>query len=116
MHSKMQMTACILANRCSPDFHAQVEGTDADDEPSAADHGVGKHGMKSGGEATQARYAVPLAMGLLEQSTVQPTALRTADIVTRIIENRKRFEARNAKRERKELDYVLHKKQYIEEP
>jgi len=43
------------------------------------------------------------------------STLRATDIVTRIIENRKRFEARNAKREKKEITYMLHQKTYVEE-
>ena len=45
----------------------------------------------------------------------KPSTLRLAEIVTRIIANRQRYEARNAKRERKELDYVLNQKAYVEE-
>jgi len=59
-------------------------------------------------------YAVPKAKGLYVACTKQPV-LRLADIVERIITNRQRFEARNAKRERKELDYVLNQKVYVEE-
>ena len=41
--------------------------------------------------------------------------LRLADIVTRIIDNRTRYEARNAKREKKELKYITSEKTYIPE-
>jgi len=59
-------------------------------------------------------YAVPKARGIYRTCARRPS-LRLEDIVARIIANRQRFEARNAKRERKELDYVLNQKAYVEE-
>ena len=53
-------------------------------------------------------------MDLFEQS-VASHPLRLLEIVTRIIDNRKRYEARNSKREKKELNYMLNQKIYIEE-
>ena len=44
-----------------------------------------------------------------------PNALRIEDIVQRIVDNRARFERRNAKREKKELDYVTKQKTYVRE-
>ena len=41
--------------------------------------------------------------------------LRLAEIVARIIEKRTRYEARNLKREKKELKYMLEQKTFIEE-
>ena len=61
------------------------------------------------------RFAVPRMMGILHLGETQRYPLRHADIVTRIIENRTRYEARNAKREKKELDYMRNQKTYIEE-
>ena len=61
------------------------------------------------------RFAVPRVMGILHLGETQRYPLRHADIVTRIIENRTRYEARNAKREKKELDYMRNQKTYIEE-
>ena len=59
-------------------------------------------------------HAVPREKGIYRPCG-QPTTLRLSEIVTRIIANRQRYEARNAKRERKELDYVLNQKAYVEE-
>jgi hypothetical protein len=59
-------------------------------------------------------HAVPKEKGIYRPCG-KPTTLRLAEIVTRIIANRQRYEARNAKRERKELDYVLNQKAYVEE-
>ena len=53
-------------------------------------------------------------MGIYQEGeTTHP--LRMAEIVARIIGNRTRYEARNAKREKKELNYMLNEKTYIEE-
>ena len=41
--------------------------------------------------------------------------LRTSDIVTRIIDNRTRYEARNAKREPRELNYLQNEKTFVRE-
>ena len=60
------------------------------------------------------RFAVPREMGILRRGEPRHP-LRLADIVTRIIDNRTRYEARNAKREKKELNYMLHQKTFIEE-
>ena len=60
------------------------------------------------------RYATPIAAGcfkLLEE----PCALCLDDIVHRVIANRTRYERRNLKREKKELDYIQTQKQYITE-
>ena len=38
-----------------------------------------------------------------------------AGIVSRIIDNRARYEARNAKREKKELNYIHNEKRFVEE-
>ena len=60
------------------------------------------------------RFAVPRAMGILRPGEPR-LPLRLADIVTRIIDNRTRYEARNAKREKKELKYITSEKTYIQE-
>lgn len=59
-------------------------------------------------------YAVPKAKSIYRPCE-KPSNLKLSEIITRIIVNRKRYEARNAKRERKELDYVLNQKEYVEE-
>jgi len=66
-------------------------------------------------EAALDRYAVPREQGMYRTIAQRSSTLRATDIVTRIIENRKRFEARNAKREKKEITYMLHQKTYVEE-
>ena len=40
--------------------------------------------------------------------------LRLSDIVSRVVNNRARFEARNLKREKRELNYMLNQKTYVE--
>ena len=60
------------------------------------------------------RFAIPREMGILRPGE-RRHPLRMTDIVTRIIENRTRYEARNAKREKKELNYMLNEKTFIEE-
>ena len=62
------------------------------------------------------RYAVPRELGILHetpQATKHP--LHLGDIVTRIIENRTRYEARNLKREKRELNYMQNQKTFIAE-
>ena len=84
----------------SMNIHIVVDGCDeaAEDPPS---------------KPTPDPYAVPREMGILsEPGRTHP--LRLADIVARIIENRARYEARNAKREKKELNYIS-QKVYVEE-
>ena len=61
------------------------------------------------------RYAVPRASGILRQVEPSQSRLQLADIVARIIDNRTRYEARNAKREKKELHYMQHQKTFIQE-
>ena len=45
----------------------------------------------------------------------QAHPLRLEEIVRRIVDNRAKYEQRNATREKKELNYVLHEKAYVEE-
>lgn len=47
-------------------------------------------------------YSVPKKMGIYKHID-SPRALTTSDVVQRIIENRKKFEERNKKKEAKEL-------------
>ena len=60
------------------------------------------------------RYAVARGMGRYAQGE-RTHPLRLAGIVSRIVDNRRKYEARNAKREKKELDYVENQKVYVEE-
>ena len=60
------------------------------------------------------RYAVARERGIYER-VAAPNPLRIEDIVQRIVDNRARFEKRNAKREKKELDYVTTQKTYVRE-
>ena len=64
---------------------------------------------------TADRFAVPRATGILRPGEAQRYPLQLADVVTRIIDNRTRYEARNAKREKRELDYMTKQKTFIEE-
>ena len=84
----------------SMNIHIVVGGCDeaAEDPPS---------------QPTPDPYAIPREMGILSQSG-RTHPLRMADIIARIIENRARYEARNAKREKKELNYIS-QKVYVEE-
>jgi len=89
---------------------------DAPDTPSAPPHVLALAAHAGGAAAPRRlkRYAVPREHGIYHASEEQPS-LTMGDIVTRIIENRKRYEARNAKRERRELQYMMHQKAYVEE-
>ena len=84
------------------------------DADAPSDEPVRSPGGSPGRAPAADRYAVPRERGLFRSSEHQ-NPLRMADIVMRIIDNRTRFEARNLKREKKELNYVLHEKAYVEE-
>lgn len=60
------------------------------------------------------RYAVPRALGKFVQGE-RAHPLCMVDIVRRIIENRGKYEIRNAKRERRERDWYENEKAYVEE-
>ena len=60
------------------------------------------------------RYALARERGIYER-VAAPNPLRIEDIVQRIVDNRARFEKRNAKREQKELEYVTKQKTYVQE-
>ena len=74
--------------------------------------GAAADGAPSGAEND--RYAVARERGIYER-VAAPNPLRIEDIVQRIVDNRARFEKRNAKREKKELDYVTKQKTYVRE-
>jgi len=66
------------------------------------------------GEPVPERYGKAVELGLLhELHDTHPISLDA--IVRRIIDNRSRFEARNAKREKKELNYMQNEKKYLPE-
>ena len=113
----------------SMNIHIVVDGCDeaAEDPPSqptsSPTHGASplvRQSVKSSAspagmirKAEPDPYAVPREMGILSKSG-RTHPLRMADIVARIIQNRARYEARNAKREKKELNYIS-QKVYVEE-
>jgi len=66
------------------------------------------------GASVEDRFAVPRELGILHEGEMRHS-LRLCDIVARIMENRARYEARNAKREKKELNYMLNQKTFIAE-
>ena len=82
--------------------------------PEAAAEGRRPSDHEAGSAGSADRYAVPREMGILRRSE-RRHPLRLPQIVARIIDNRARFEARNLKREKRELNYMLTQKTYIEE-
>lgn len=67
----------------------------------------------SGGALSDA-YEVPKSLGIFRE--IETThSLTTEDVVQRLIENRLKYENRNAKRSVKELNYIKGQKQYIAE-
>lgn len=59
-------------------------------------------------------YAVPKEMGIFKE--IETThSLNTDNVVTRLIENRLKYENRNAKRSVKELNYLSGQKTYVAE-
>ena len=65
-------------------------------------------------KAQEDAYAVPKAMGIFQE--IETThSLNTDNVVHRLIENRLKYENRNAKRSVKELNYLSGQKTYIAE-
>lgn len=61
------------------------------------------------------RFAVPRAAGILQPTTAPRCSISQDDVVQRIVANRARYEKRNAKRGKKETDYLTKTKTYVEE-
>ncbi|KAK9824144.1 hypothetical protein WJX72_008090 [[Myrmecia] bisecta] len=66
------------------------------------------------GKVEARRYAVPQAKGAF-RTLDSPSAMTTQTVIQRILDNRKQYEARNAKKNKSEQEYYTSKKAYQEE-
>jgi hypothetical protein len=63
----------------------------------------------------QSRYQVPMAMGMFKVLDIALPHMSARNIIHRIVDKRKEFEARNAKKSVSEKTYYEEKKEYVAE-
>ena len=63
----------------------------------------------------ESRYQVPIALGMFKVLDIALPEMSARNIIHRIVDKRKEFEARNAKKSVSEKAYYEEKKEYVAE-